>query len=145
MTHLAVARVSLALLCGLQGLATLAIDLNRTHATNPLWPGHARFHVVWQTANTALLALLELALILSPGPFPEQRFYLTATLASVPMLGFFAALTGRATYRATLSDPNGIPPAKLRVLRRFLLVDLNLAAVLGGILALLAIVFIYRL
>ena len=48
MTHQTVARVLLAALCGLQGLATPAIDLNRTHATNFLWPGHARFHIVWQ-------------------------------------------------------------------------------------------------
>ena len=145
MTHLAVARVSLALLCGLQGLATLAIDLNRTHATNPQWPAHARFHVVWQTANTALLALLELALILCRGPNEEQRFYLAIVLASVPMLGFFAALISRTTYGGALSDPNGIPPARLPVLGRVLLVDLNLAAVVCGMLALVAIWLIYRL
>ncbi len=145
MTHLAVARVSLALLCGLQGLATLAIDLNRTHATNPRWPAHARFHVVWQTANTALLALIELALILSLGPYQEQRFYLAMVLTSIPMLGFFAALISRATYGGVLSDPNGIPPARLQALGRVLLVDLNLAAVIGGVLALVAIGLVYRL
>jgi hypothetical protein len=145
MTHLAVARVSLALLCALQGLATLAIDMSRTHATNPRWPAHARFHVVWQTANTALLALLELALILSRGPYEKQRFYLAMVLTSVPMLGFFAALISRATYGGALSDPNGIPPARLKVMGRVLLVDLNLAAVVVGMLALVAIGLIYRL
>ena len=122
----------------------MAIDLNRTHATNPLWPAHARFHVVWQTANTAILALVELALLLTSGPLQQQRFYLAVLLASVPMLGFVAALISRTVYGSALSEPNGIPPAKIEAFGRILLVDMNLAAVLGGGLALVAIVAIYR-
>jgi hypothetical protein len=144
-THVMVARDALAFLCGLQGLATLAIDLNRTHATNPLWTPHARFHVVWQIANSALLAVLELALLLIPGRFQEERFYLVVLLACVPMIGFMAALIGRAGYDGALSDPNGIPPATLHIFARVLRIDLNLAAVVGGSLALAAIVLIYRL
>ena len=37
-----------AFLCGSQGLGIFAIDPNRTHATNLLWAGHARFHLFWQ-------------------------------------------------------------------------------------------------
>ncbi len=37
MDHRNIARVLLSLLCAVQGLATLGIDLNRTHATNPKW------------------------------------------------------------------------------------------------------------
>jgi hypothetical protein len=55
--------VLLTRVCGMRGLATLAIDLPRTHATNPCWSGHARFYVVWQSMNMALLSALEIGLI----------------------------------------------------------------------------------
>jgi hypothetical protein len=66
-TQQTVARDLPAILCGLQGLGTMAVDLNRTHATNPLWPGRARSHLVWQTLGTVWLALIEVVLILAPG------------------------------------------------------------------------------
>jgi hypothetical protein len=90
-THVAIARGLLALLCGTQGVATLAIDLNRSHASNPQWPGHARFHLVWQVISYALLSLLEVALVLVAGPYREQRFYLAAILAGIPMLSCLVA------------------------------------------------------
>jgi hypothetical protein len=65
-------------LAATQGLAVLLIDLRRSHATNPLWTPHARFHVVWQVLNLALLALVELALIWRSGPAAATRFYLAA-------------------------------------------------------------------
>src|ERR1700736_2148177 len=66
--HQLIARVLLATFCGLQGTATAAIDLSRTHAKHPAWPGHARFHVVWQTANVLVLSVFEIALISMSGP-----------------------------------------------------------------------------
>ena len=72
--HPLVARGLLTLLCAAQGVATLAIDLNRNHATNPLWPGHARFHLVWQAGSTFMLAAVEVALICWSGPYAMQRF-----------------------------------------------------------------------
>jgi hypothetical protein len=101
-THSSIARDLLALLCGLQGLGTLAIDLGHTHATNPEWSRHARYHVVRQAISSALLSIVELVLILGAGPFREGRFYLAAILASVPMLGFFAALIGSGLYGGAL-------------------------------------------
>jgi len=122
----------------------LAIDLNRTHATNPEWPGHARFHLVWQVATVAGLALLEVVLVLASGPFQEQRFYLAAVLAGIPMLSFFAAFIAHGIYKGSLSDPNGMQPATIQVRGSSLRVDLNLAAETCGMLALAVIVAIYR-
>ena len=144
MTHAAIARWLLALLCGAQGVATLAIDLNRTHATNPLWPGHARFHLVWQAISYGLFSLLEMALILTSGPFPEQRFYLAALLASIPMLSCLTACVWRMTYGGAMFDPNGILPVAVRVFGSELHIDLNLTAEVAALLMLLGILALFR-
>jgi hypothetical protein len=144
LTHFTLARDALALLCGLQGAATLAIDLNRTHATNPLWTGHARFHVVWQTCNTALLAALELGLLFLHGPYLVLRFYLAAALAAVPMVGFLLALASRKLYRGSLWDPNGIPPAQIALFDRRWSIDLNTVVVVAGLIYLAALLELSR-
>ena len=144
MTNQTTARDLLAALCLLQGLATVAIDLNRTHATNPDWTGHARFHLVWQTAAFAWLALLEVPLVLAGGPLQDERFYLASVLAGVPMIGFFAAFIARRAYKGTLSDPNGMPSMKIKIQGSTVCIDLNLVAEVGGILPLAAIVALYR-
>jgi hypothetical protein len=138
------ARLLLALFCAVQGASTALIDLNRTHATHPGWMGHARFHLVWQTSTVAALSLLEIALVLTPGPLLEQRFYVSALLAAVPMLGFFAALVFRKLYRGTLCDPQGMPQWIMRLRGAHLRIDLNLAAEIAGILSLAAIIALYR-
>jgi hypothetical protein len=143
-THLEIARGLLALLCGAQGAATLAIDLNRTHATNPQWPKHARFHLVWQAISYALLSLLEIALVLIPGPLREQRFYLAAILASIPMLSCLAAFVFRKMYGGALSDPNGIQPVRVAAFGSELHIDLSLTAEVAALLLLLAIVAVFR-
>ncbi len=144
MTHAAVARWLLALLCGVQGAATLAIDLSRTHATNPLWPRHARFHLVWQAISYTLLSVVEIVLIAAPGPYREPRFYLAAMLAGIPMLSCLAAFVFRGIYGGALSDPNGIPPVKAAVFGSELHIDLNLTAEVAALAMLLAILVLFR-
>ena len=139
-----IARMLLAAFCAIQGLATILMDLNRTHATHPQWLGHARFHVVWQTGTVVALAIVELVLLWAPGPLESERFYLAALLACMPMIGFFAALVTRRTYTGTLSDPDGIPPARFIVRGRQILVDMNLVAEVAAIIAVAAIVGIYH-
>lgn len=138
------ARGVLALLCTCQGVATLAIDLNRTHATNPEWPGHARFHLVWQAVSTSLLCGVEVALVWWRGADVELRFYLAAVLMCIPLLAFLAAVISRKMYGGALSDPNGIPPARVSISGKTFHVDVNLVAVLAALLVLAATLEIYR-
>lgn len=138
-----VARWFLVILCALQGMATAAIDLNRTHATNPQWTGHARFHVVWQTASVVLLAVIEIVLVLAPGGLRDERFYLAAILAAVPMFGFICALLSRRVFQGTLSDTNGMKPLVIRARGSQIRIDLNLVAEICGLFALAIVVAIY--
>ncbi len=144
MDHHQIARALLAMFCGLQGAATAVIDLSRTHATHPGWLGHARFHVVWQTANIVLLSLFEIALILVPGPFLTCRFGIAVILAAAPILGFFLALFTRRLYGGTLSDPGGMLPWIVRVLGTQLQIDLNVVTELLALASLAAIAALYR-
>jgi hypothetical protein len=57
------ARILLTLVTLGYGLATVFADFNKTHATNPQWTPHARFHVVWQICSYVGFVLLALALI----------------------------------------------------------------------------------
>lgn len=144
MTHSAIARCLLTALCAMQGAATLAIDLNRTHATNPAWPRHARFHLVWQAVSYALLSVLEVVLILAPGPLQDERFYLAAALALIPMLSCLAAWGSRTAYGGALHDPNGIQPLRVALFGSIMHIDLNLAAELLALVFLAAIVLLFR-
>ena len=138
------ARVLLALFCMLQGLATVVLDLNRTHAAHPQWLGHARFHVVWQTITVAVLAIFEVGVLWFPGPLVSERFYLMAALACAPMIGFFAALVTRNLYGGTLSDPGGIPPVRLMLRGHEMRIDMNLVAEVAGVITVGGIVVLYR-
>ena len=57
-------------------------DFNKTHATNPKWTPHARFHVVWQISSYVGFGLLALALIWWPGPLAIERLYLVALMGA---------------------------------------------------------------
>lgn len=120
-----------------QGITPLFIDLNRTHATNPLWPGHARFHVVWQTFSLTLYSLLEVALIWWPSSGSRMRFYLATALTSLPMGGFIIATLARKIYSGTLHDPNGIQPLRIVLAGRTREVDMNAVLVIMGALVLI--------
>jgi hypothetical protein len=142
--HRWVARVLLSLLCGIQGIATVAIDLNRTHATNPRWVGHARFHVVWQTLTMALLAVVELALLWGGYVGEERGFNLALVLTGLSPVAFLVSCATRRAFGGTLFDPNGIPPLPVRVGSRVVTVDMNFAAVVAALVVMGVLVGMYR-
>src|SRR5437588_4587519 len=84
------------------GLATIKADFNKTHATNPFWTPHARFHVVWQILSYSGVALISLALIWSQGPLSKERLYLAAALAFAVYGGFFVAVFARRLFSGGL-------------------------------------------
>ena len=74
------ARILLTLAALGYGVVTIKADFNATHATNPRWTPHARFHVVWQITSYAGVMLIALGLIWLKGPHPTGRLYLAAAL-----------------------------------------------------------------
>lgn len=120
-----------------QILAPIAVEFNKTHATNPLWPGHARFHLVWQVLSHALSSLLAIGLLWWISPCPPERFYIAALLLGAPLFSFLIAVVVRHIYQGTLHDANGVRPWPLSLGgNRTLYLEMNLVLVVGGILLL---------
>jgi len=145
MTATLFARAIVTAIAAGQGVAPVFIDLNRTHATNPLWAGHARFHVVGQVSTELLVALLEIALIWWPGTAMADRFYLATALAATPLVGFLVAMVARRLYGGTLYDPNGIQPIRLRTRSGEIEIQMNVAIILVAAGMMAGAVILFRL
>ena len=79
---LTIAKILLTLTVLGYALVTIKADFNKTHATNPQWTPHARFHVVWQILSYSGVGLIALYLIWSDGPNPIERLYLAAAISA---------------------------------------------------------------
>jgi hypothetical protein len=99
-------------------------DFNQTHATNPLWTPHARFHVVWQVLTQAGVAMVALYLIWAPGS--QHLIWLAAVLNYIWGGTFFGTLACMSIFKGSLKDVNGIKPFRFNILGRVWLVDTNL-------------------
>jgi hypothetical protein len=115
------------------GLAPMKADFNATHATNPLWPPHARFHVVWQVLCQSGVSLFILYLVWVAD---FAGHVLTAAILNFNWaLTFFITLFNMRRFDGSLKDVNGIRPFRFRIGGREHLVDTNLfgATVLTGL------------
>ena len=108
--HILIARVLLTLTTAGYALGTVLADFNKTHATNPQWTGHARFHVVWQINSYVGFGLLALALIWWPGALAVERLALAALMAAIVYAAFFVAALTMPIYGGKAYDTNGYQP-----------------------------------
>jgi hypothetical protein len=122
-----VARILLTLATIGYSVITVKADFNKTHATNPLWTPHARFHVVWQITSYVGFGLIALALIWAPGAYAVARLYFAAAFAAVVYGAFFIALATMPIYGGRTFDDNGYQPFTLRIGRPRLM-DANVTA-----------------
>jgi hypothetical protein len=126
-----------------QGITPLFIDLNRTHATNPLWTGHARFHIVQQAFWYLAAATAEVSLLWLISPGTRPLFYLATLFAAIPIFAFLIAMFTRRLYAGTLHDPNGVRPARIRIGGEIREIDINilLIVVAGAVLVMAVLLF----
>jgi len=107
-----VSRILLSLATVGYGFVTIKADFNATHATNPLWTPHAKFHVVWQILSYCGLAVIALGLIWIKGPVEVERLYLATGIGATIFGAFFIALLARPMFGGTLYDQDGYLPFK---------------------------------
>lgn len=143
MTASFLARLMVTAVSAGQGITAVFIDLNRTHATNPLWISHARFHVVQQTFTSLSAAIVEVALLWAIAPGARLLFYLATLLTALPMFAFLIAMFSRSLYGGTLHDPNGMRPARIRIGSRVREIDMNIVLIIVGMAVLLIALMIF--
>lgn len=106
------ARILLTLTVLGYSLGTIKADFNKTHATNPTWTAHGRFHLVWQILSYNGVGLIALYLIWSGGPDAFEHLVLAAALSVAVYAAFFAAVFSRPMFNGSLYDQNGYLPFK---------------------------------
>ncbi|MEM9561744.1 MAG: DUF6640 family protein [Actinomycetota bacterium] len=107
----------------------MVADFNRTHATNPLWPPHARFHVVWQVLIQTGSSILALVLLWRDSEDYVFHLYLAGAIIYVWIVTFYATLASMRMFDGALRDVNGIEPFRFNVPGRVLEIDTNLFGV----------------
>ena len=126
-SHIFISKILLTMIC--IGFATITplIDFNESHATNPLWTGHARFHLVWQVNAMIFTSLLCLLLLWVFDSF--FNLLLVVALNYLWIFSFFATAVSIKLYDGEFNDINGVPPILVNFLGRKIEIDRNIQAI----------------
>ena len=126
-SHFFISKVLLTMICF--GFATITplIDFNESHATNPLWTGHARFHLVWQVNAMILTAILSLFLLWAYDSF--FNLVLVIILNYLWIVSFFITSVSIKLYDGEFNDINGVPPIILNLFGKQIEIDRNIQAI----------------
>lgn len=101
-------------------------DFNDSHATNPSWTGHARYHVVWQVSSYDFIALI--ALYLTWRAEAASYLWIPILMALAIYGGFWVAWATRPFYGGVLQDEvNGVPDFNYTIFGQKLAVDANVS------------------
>ena len=131
-------KILISLATVIYGFIPLFVDLGKTHATNPLWTSHARFHVVWQVIIMFFLAITGLYFLWFSDATQSYSINLPFLFGLIVLGGFLLNVLVRHLYKGTLSDRNGVPPI-------FGKVDANLFGFTLGLVLLVLGYIIYHL
>ena len=124
-----ISKVLLSLICLGFGTITPLIDFNESHATNPLWTGHARFHLVWQVNAIILSSFLSLYLIWLVGD--SFSLGLVFCIIYLWVIAFALTLLSMPLYDGELNDINGVPPIINTFFGKTIEIDRNVQAISG--------------
>ncbi|MDO8422365.1 MAG: hypothetical protein Q7S99_09395 [Parvibaculum sp.] len=121
-----VPRILFTIVAVMIGVGPIFADFNKTHATNPLWPPHARFHVVWQVLSQNGVSLVILYLLWSQSADYGTHITVAAILNYVWGASFYSTLASMKLYGGALKDVNGIKPFRFNIFGNIYFVDTNL-------------------
>lgn len=136
------AKIILSLVAFAMGVGPMRADFNSTHATNPLWPPHARFHVVWQVLAQSGVSLFVLVLIWAYSS--PLHLWMAVFLNYNWLVSFVLTLSSMKMFDGALKDVNGIKPFKFNIGGQIREVDTNVfGAIILAILNTIAAVLLY--